>query len=117
MKNDLQRVLRIRDAIAEVEKDAALGKGVFEDDPAVYQRICRNLETIAQMTKEFSHKIQSRFPEIDWSRIVAMETFSECSDSKFDSEIVWLSVEQDIPVVKEEMRAIFASLETLSEPV
>lgn len=115
MKNDTQRLIAIRDAVHDIGRCTAAGKQEFESDEGLQRRVFECLQIIARASKSFSAKMKSRHPKIDWDKIAGMEAFLSYRDAGADPEIIWLSVEHDIPALMEEIRNLYDSFETKTE--
>jgi uncharacterized protein with HEPN domain len=113
MKTDHQRLMLIRDAIEEIERHAAKGKSDFESDEGMQAELFKNLQDIAEASSEFSDRTRARHEDVDWSRIESMQSYLNYKDIGIDPEILWLSIEQEIPALKQQVRAIFSKVETL----
>jgi uncharacterized protein with HEPN domain len=113
MITDHQRLALIQESIESIEKQASQGKNAFEEEDEIQATIFENLREIAVASSSFTPKIKERYPDIDWAKISGMHSFLEVQRSGIDPEIIWLSVEQDIPAIKDEIRTIIQSVETM----
>jgi uncharacterized protein with HEPN domain len=112
MSSDHQRLILIRDAIDEIERHAAKGKLVFEEDSAVQSELFKSLQEIAEASSTFSDRTRGQHNDVDWTRIESMQSYLNYKDIGIDPEILWLSIEQEIPALKQQVNAIFAKVET-----
>jgi uncharacterized protein with HEPN domain len=113
MATDHQRLLDIRDTIDQIEKKAARGKMDFEADLALQSQLFDDVQQIAEATRmAFSNHTQQLYSEVDWSRIESMQSYLEYREVGIDPEILWLSIEQEIPALKQQISIILEKVET-----
>ena len=104
----------IADAIRRIDRYTSdMTEVAFLDDPMVQDAVIRNLEVIG----ETSHNIESRFPEfaeahaeIPLAFAYQMRNAVAHGYFKVDLEIVWRTVQSDLPELATQIARILAEL-------
>jgi uncharacterized protein with HEPN domain len=106
MRDDRERLEDILDAIARIEKYAVRGRQVFESDELIQTWVVQHLQIIGEAASRISDEMQSARPEIAWANIVAMRNIIVHEYFGIDHDEVWSTVEFDLPVLKQQVKAI-----------
>lgn len=99
-RSDTERLNDIIDAIAKIERYAIQGRQVFEQEELVQVWIVHHLQIICEAISSMSKGLQSSYPEIPWSEIIAMRNILVHEYFGIDVEEVWSTVERDLPQLK-----------------
>ena len=111
MRSDLLRVEDILTAIANIERYAAQGSSAFFSNELIQTWILHHLQIIGEALRSMSGDFQSRFKEsLDWSGWIGLRTIVTHHYFRIEPELIWQTVEQDIPQLKTSMVAIKAQL-------
>jgi uncharacterized protein with HEPN domain len=105
VRDDRERLLDILEAIERAEKYAAQGKEAFLRDELVQVWILHHLQVIGEATRALDPSFREEFPEIPWTKIIGMRNILVHHYFEIDTEIVWAVVEEDLPSLKEKVRA------------
>ena len=106
MRDDLERLRDIQEAIGRIEQHAAKGRLAFEGDELIQTWIVHHLQIIGEATRRLSSELQAKHPEIPWSRIIGMRNILVHDYFAIDAEAVWQVVEHDLPNLKLNIDAI-----------
>jgi uncharacterized protein with HEPN domain len=68
--------------------------------------ILMNLRTIGEAVKRFPAEITSRYDEIPWRRIAGLRDFIAHAYFALDLDIIWDTVQTDVPELHEGIRTI-----------
>lgn len=98
----LQIIAKHCDEIIEISRLFGRSKDEFIENYA-YQSSCSMLiQTIGEVVKKLSSDFLDRTPEIPWKDIKRMRNlFAHDYDNSLDFEIVWDTIEQNIPSLRE----------------
>ncbi|MGH9833216.1 MAG: HepT-like ribonuclease domain-containing protein [Blastocatellia bacterium] len=111
MRDDRERLLDIQEAIERIEKYAARGREVFENDELIQTWISHHLQIIDEAARSLSSGLIQQHPEVPWPQIAGMRNILVHHYFGIDVVVVWTVVERDLPVLK---RQVAAMLEELS---
>lgn len=112
MKDDSLHIRHILDCIEKIETYARGGREVFFADSMVADAVVRKLQTLAESATRVSPDIQSRFPEVEWRAIARFRNVLVHDYLGLDLVRVWNIVTVNLPVLKQQVEAIQASLST-----
>lgn len=78
----------------------------FKNDPKTIDAVTRNIEVIGEAAKHIPSEIRLKHVEIPWKEIIG--TRSKVIHEYFgvDEEILWKTVQEDLPLLKKQMREI-----------
>ncbi len=115
MKRDIDNLRTIVEYCEYVEEDIArLGDDIedFLGDKTYQRSIAKCIEEIGEAAKRLTSGITSRYVGVDWSLICRMRDFVSHQYDKVDLTIVWNTMEDDLPVLKEYCLRIISDLES-----
>lgn len=78
----------------------------FSQDTRTQDAVIRNLEIIGEATKQLSETVRTRHPDIPWRSMAGMRDCLIHDDSGVNLDIVWLVVNQDLPVLLQSVAAM-----------
>ena len=110
MRNDKQRFEDILEAIERIEKYAGRGRDVFWKDELIQTWVVRHLQIIGEAARNASQTLKDQNPQIPWSKITGMRNILVHDYFGVDRDIVWAVVEQDLPKLKPQIKAILQDL-------
>ena len=102
IKNDHVYLEHILESIRKIE-DFVNGITKFEFDQSflLQDAVIRNLEIIGEATKKISKQYTQSHPEIPWQDMAGMRDKLIHDYLDVDLEVVWKTVESDLPLLKE----------------
>lgn len=109
MRDDLERLRDIQEAIGRIEQQAAKGRSAFERDELIQNWIVHHLQIIGEATRHLSSELKTKHPEIPWSRIIGMRNVLVHDYFAIDVEAVWQAVERDLPDLKRKVNALLGA--------
>jgi uncharacterized protein with HEPN domain len=110
MRSDRERLLDALDAIRSVEEKTVLGADHFFSDEMVQVWVIHHLEIVGEAVSRLSQDIRQEYPDVPWSRIVAMRNILVHHYFSVDSRQVWNTVVTDLPTLKGVIETIIQSL-------
>ena len=106
MRNPRERLLDILEAIARIERYAALGKARFLQDELVQVWIVHHLERIGEAAARLGRKLHEADQNISRRELVALRTPLVHGSFSVDLEEVWSTVVRDLPALKVQVQAL-----------
>jgi len=110
---------RDRDAIVDILEAARLileytAERNYEDyasDQRTKDAVLRRFEIIGEAAKRVSSDLRSQCPNVRWREMANMRNRVIHGYDTVDQKIVWLTIQQDLPFLCEQMEAILADVE------
>lgn len=112
MKGDRSYLEHVLDAIERVESYTRTGKEAFIEDLMLQDAVVRNLEMIGEAVKNLSADTKAKQPEIPWREIAGMRDKMIHEYFGVDLSVVWDAVQNDLPRLRDSVRAILEELES-----
>jgi uncharacterized protein with HEPN domain len=105
---------RLRDAleaIANIQRYAARGRGAFESDELIQSWFVRQAEILGEAARGVPVEVRSRAPEIPWAKITGMRIVLVHGYFEIDRELVWDTVARDVPALGASLERLHRDLE------
>jgi uncharacterized protein with HEPN domain len=102
MKDDkvyLQHILECIEKIETFSKD--ISSYEFNQNILLQDAIIRNIEIIGEATKRVSAAFKEVHPEIPWKQMAGMRDKLVHDYLDIEPEIIWITINADIPLLKE----------------
>jgi uncharacterized protein with HEPN domain len=94
----LQHIL---DAVSRIEEYLdGVNEETFYRQHLVQDGVIRQLEIIGEVTKRLSQEVRAKCPNVPWQDMAGMRDKLIHDDFGVDLDAVWLTVRDDIPVLK-----------------
>ena len=100
MRDDLERILDIIEAIERIDKVSARGRDYFYDDEMAQVWVIHHLQIIGEAVRGISLEFRTANPGIPWSNIIGMRNILVHHYFGIDRDAVWNVVEDDLPRLK-----------------
>lgn len=115
-KTDLVRAHHMLDAAREV-RDFSIGKSRFDldTDRMLNLSLVHLLEIIGEAAVGISVEFRTKYPQVPWNDIVGMRNRLIHGYYDIDLDIVWKTVEEDIPPLVIQLEKIIANEEHLTK--
>jgi uncharacterized protein with HEPN domain len=102
IKEDQVYLEHILEAITKIEIfTQGVSRFDFNRNVIIQDAIIRNIEIIGEATKKISRSLTEHHPEIPWSSIAGMRDKLIHDYLDVDLDVVWKTVEVDLPLLKE----------------
>jgi uncharacterized protein with HEPN domain len=111
VKDDRLYLIHIKECIERVIMYTEEGKDVFFADTKTQDAVMRNLQILAESTQRLSDSLKELNPEVDWRNISGFRNFAVHEYLSIDLKMIWDIVEQDLPVLEEQIEAILSELD------
>jgi uncharacterized protein with HEPN domain len=96
-------LLDIKEAIENVQKYASRGVDVFRKDELIQTWILHHIQILGEAAARLSDEFQEKHPEIPWFKIIGMRNILVHDYFSIDINAVWSVVENDLPVLYEQI--------------
>lgn len=110
MRDDLERLEDILEAIESIEKYASKGFDAYCADELVRIWVLHHIQVIGEAAANLSKTITDRYPGVPWPDIVAMRNVLVHQYFGVDLQEVWDTVTTDLPVLKSQVQTILEGL-------
>jgi uncharacterized protein with HEPN domain len=106
-RDDSVYLKHIRDAIRKIEGyTKGVRRATFEKNTLIQDAVIRQIEIIGEATKRLSNPVKEQNPQIPWQDIAGMRDKLIHDYFGVDVEKVWLTVQLDIPALKNSVNKI-----------
>lgn len=110
MRDDLERLRHILEAIAQIDKYAARGEKAFRGDELIQNWMVRHLQIIGEAARALSREFRERYPGIPWLDIIDMRNVLVHEYFGINLDLVWRVVGVDLPEMKRKIEAILRTM-------
>jgi uncharacterized protein with HEPN domain len=105
----------LRDIIDAAEKAEEFVRGLnastFASDNKTVYAVVRALEIIGEAAKKIPVSVQLHYPDVPWRAIAGMRDKLTHDCFGVNTEVVSLTVQDDLPTLRSNLRAVVADLE------
>src|SRR5882757_3026498 len=107
IKTPLLYITHIFDACISIQSQLkGITKEEFDDSEVLQGFVERKLEIIGEATKRISDDFKRTHTQIPWKDMAGMRDILIHQYTKVDEDIVWRTVTQKIPLLKEQVESI-----------
>ena len=100
MRDDSVYIHHITECIGRIEENTSMGREEFMKSHTLQDAVLRNLQTMSEATQRLSEATKAKYPDIEWSRIVAFRNVLAHNYLGIDIEIIWGIIQKDVPELK-----------------
>ena len=110
MRNIRARLQDILDAISKIESEQPKGKAAFLQNELLQVWMVHHLMIIGEAVRAVDPAFKQRHASIPWRQIAGMRNILVHDYFRINSEIVWQTVDRDIPALKQQIVDLLDSL-------
>jgi len=101
----------LRDMLENAEKARSFVKGLayddFRNDDKAMYAVIRAFEIIGEAARQIPEDVRDTHPEIQWREIMGMRNKLTHEYFGVNTEVVWRTVKEDLPVIIPALRKMF----------
>ena len=105
--------LYLQDIYSAIKKIGKYTKGLsidqFKKSDKTVDAVIRNIEVMGEAVRNMPRQAKDKHSEIPWSKIIATRNKVIHEYFGVDSEILWKTVEEDIPKLKKQIKKLLES--------
>ena len=105
-RDDQRRLQDMHEAIERIERYATGGRDAFATNELVQTWVIHHLQIIGEAAARVSDNLKSEHHEIPWKAITGMRNFLVHDYFGIDVDIVWQTVAQNLPALKQQLAKI-----------
>lgn len=114
MTKDRTYVDYLRDMLEAAEKAehfvAGMDFAAFKGDEKTAFAVVRALEIIGEAARHIPEPLRKRYPEVPWEDVVGMRNIVVHGYFSVDLEVIWRTVQDDLPPLRASLARILADL-------
>jgi uncharacterized protein with HEPN domain len=111
-QGDKQRLNHILHAIESIEQFFdGISISDFRNNYMLQLAAVKLLENIGEASNKLTPELRQRFPEVNWIVIIRSRNILVHEYFQIDLEIVWETIQQDLPTLKSQIQKISAMYE------
>lgn len=111
MRNDRERLDDILRAIAQIQKRTDDGRDLFNHDEMLRVWVVHHLQMIGEAARALDDVTRRRHPHVPWATIIGMRHILVHEYFGLNWDVVWDTVERDIPKLKQHIERIVHELD------
>ena len=98
------------EALDRIDRRTTGGREAFEGDELLQTWVVHHIEILGEAARAVSPELQAGHPEVPWRAITAMRNLLVHEYFRVDPGEVWLTVERDLPRLRDQLTRVLASL-------
>jgi len=99
-------------AIAEIrEFTVGLDRVAFDNDVRTQRAVAYNFLVLGEAARRMPETVRNQFPHVPWTRIVAMRNIVVHEYHRVDVNIIWDSIQTDLPELIPLLEQVLARIE------
>ena len=109
----LEHILKALKRIFDYVED--IGEIGFLTNALVQDAVLRNLEIIGEASNKllrYHDEFTKQYPDVPWEDMYWMRNHISHGYFSIDFEIIWKTIEQDLPTLEEQIQNIYKKIET-----
>jgi len=106
MRDNIERLRDIQEAITEIEKYSTQGETIFRENELIQTWIIYHLQVIGEASRGLSDDFKSMHSDINWRRVIDFRNVLIHQYFRIDLDLVWTIVEEQIPNLKQNIDQI-----------
>src|SRR5690349_11802893 len=110
MSDDRLYLIHIMECIEWIEQYTRTGREGFMADRMERDAVLRNFEVMGEAVKRISAPLRQQYPGVAWQRIAGFRDILIHNYPGVDIEMVWRTVEEELPNLKQHITMIMQEL-------
>lgn len=113
MRDPRERLRDILEAIAAIERYRDRDRATFERDETLQVWFLWHLQVIGEAARALPEEVHTLAPDIPWPKIIGMRNVLVHGYFEIDTDLVWDTVQLDMPALKQAIERLLERLERL----
>jgi uncharacterized protein with HEPN domain len=105
-RRDLDRLMDMRDALADIRTLTTDGRQAFEADRSAQQAVAYNLAVLGEAARTLSPELLERHVEVPWRDVISQRNVVVHEYHRLDLDSLWDTAKQDLPQLDEQLADI-----------
>jgi uncharacterized protein with HEPN domain len=110
VRSDSQKLEKIADSIERILEYTAKGEKRFFANSMVQDAVIRNFQVIGEAIKDLSASLKNRHSDVQWREAAQFRDKITHDYLGVDLDIVWQTVEDDLPKLQKQIKKIWRDL-------
>jgi uncharacterized protein with HEPN domain len=106
VRRDLDRLVDMRDALADIRALTADNEESFKSDRSAQQAVAYNLAVLGEAARALSSELRERHPEVPWRDVIAQRNVVVHEYHRLDLDSLWATATKDVPRLQEQLADI-----------
>jgi uncharacterized protein with HEPN domain len=111
MRDPKERLRDILQAIEAIERYRSCERSEFDQNEMLQVWFLRHLEIIGEAARNLPDEVRAMAPDIPWHKIIGMRNILVHGYFMIELDIVWDTVQQDVPALKPAVEELLVELE------
>ena len=110
--SDRKTLLYLTDILEAIRKIETFVVGVtfeaFSQDAKTIDAVVHNIEVIGEAARHIPEQLRLAYPAVPWKQVVGSRDKMIHEYFGIDLEVIWQTINDDLPVLKQEVKAIIS---------
>ena len=110
--SDRKTILYLTDILEAIRKIETFVVGVtfeaFSQDAKTIDAVVHNIEVIGEAARHIPEQLRLAYPAVPWKQVVGSRDKMIHEYFGIDLEVIWQTINDDLPVLKQEVKAIIS---------
>lgn len=108
-RNTILYLSDIREAIEKIDEFVKpMSFEAFSRDARTIDAVVRNIEVIGEAARHIPENLRLAYPTVPWKQIVGARAKVVHEYFGIDIEIIWKTIQEDLPILKNEVEVMIA---------
>ncbi len=113
MKDPRVYLAHILECVQKIEDYTRSGRAAFLAEPMTQDAVIRNFELIGEAAKRVDAVYREKHPQFPWTKMAGFRDVLIHNYEELDLEIVWATVERDIPTLRQGLLQLLPPLDQI----
>ena len=116
MRDPLERIRDMIEAIDRIEPYAARGREAFDRDELIQSWFIRHLQILGEAARTLPDDVRQKAPDIEWQKITGMRHVLVHDYFGIDRDVVWTTVATELGPLKASLASLLDELSPKPSP-
>ncbi|ANV92058.1 HepT-like ribonuclease domain-containing protein [Picosynechococcus sp. PCC 8807] len=106
MRDDLERLRDMEEALLNIERYALRGKAAFFEEELIQTWVLFHVQILGEAARSMSADLMAKYSDVPWQKIIGFRNLVVHEYFRVDLQIVWRIVERELPLLKAQIQKI-----------